>query len=102
MRRAEIKQRLVSEAQDDLLQAALSWHRHSDGVYDLQDQRLKEVQEHIQISADVPESWPLLRVLSRGMAGCILVVVVHCREALWRTEEEAACARPSTANSLND
>ncbi len=58
MRRAEIKQRLVSEAQDDLLQAALSWHRHSDGVYDLKDQRLKEVQEHIQISADVPDSWP--------------------------------------------
>lgn len=58
MSRAQIKERLVSEAQSELLQAALSWHRYSEGVYDLKDERLQRVQEHIQISADVSNSWP--------------------------------------------
>ena len=58
MRRAEIKQRRVSEAQDDLLQAALNWHQKSGGTYDLDDQHLSKIQEHIQISADIPDSWP--------------------------------------------
>lgn len=58
MRRVQIKERPLSAAQNDLLQAALSWHKHSDGVYDLKDERLQKVQEHIQISADVPNSWP--------------------------------------------
>ncbi|MCP5084992.1 MAG: hypothetical protein GY948_25180 [Alphaproteobacteria bacterium] len=58
MRRAEIKQRRVADAQDELLQAALSWHHHSDGVYDLADHRLTDIQEHIQISADIADSWP--------------------------------------------
>ncbi len=58
MRRAEIKQRPVSDAQDDLLHAALDWHHSSGGTYDLNDPILTKLQEHIQISADVPGSWP--------------------------------------------
>ena len=58
MRRAQIHQRPLSDAQDELLQAALHWHRASDGVYDVNDPNLSELQEHIQISADVADSWP--------------------------------------------
>ncbi len=58
MRRAEIKQKRLSDAQDDLLQAALGWHQTSGGTYDLNDPRLTQIQEHIQISADIPDSWP--------------------------------------------
>ncbi len=36
----------------------MHWHRNCGGVYDLKDRNLEQIQEHIQISADVADAWP--------------------------------------------